>query len=114
MDTEDIYTSPMRLHQEYDGKFEESETVSVMQDVREYEPNLGMLDPQNLKDWLEGSDTGSQSSGRFGKQSALGSFKEGQQDMSTFNQTAVESTLFDILKDERLNDDKFEFDENEA
>ena len=104
----------MRLQQEYNGKFEESETVSVMQDVREYEPNLEMLDPQNLKDWLEGSDNESESSGRFGKQSALGSFKEGQQDMSTFNQTAVESTLFDILKDERLNDDKFEFDENEA
>ena len=34
--------------------------------------------------------------------------------MSTFNQTAVESTLFGILQDERLNDDKFEFDENEA
>ena len=34
--------------------------------------------------------------------------------MSTFNQTVVESTLFDILKDERLHDDKFEFDDNEA
>ena len=50
----------MRLQHEYVGKtYEESETMSVMQDVREYEPNLGMLDPQNLKDWLEGSDTGS-------------------------------------------------------
>ena len=116
MDTENIDPSPTKSQQEQDGRqFEESETMSVMQDVREYEPNLGMLDPQNLKDWLEGSDAGSQSeSDRFGRQSALGSFKEGQQDMSTFNQTAVESTLFDILKDERLNDDKFEFDDNET
>lgn len=115
MDTEDIYTSPMKLHQEYDGRgIEESETQSVMQDVREYEPNLGMLDPQNLKDWLEGTETESQVSNRFGQQSALGSYKDGQGDMSTFNQTVAESTLFDILKDERIHDDKFEFDDNEA
>ena len=58
METEDIYTSPMRLQNEHNiHELEESETVSVMRDVREYEPNLGMLDPQNLKDWLEGNET---------------------------------------------------------
>ena len=34
--------------------------------------------------------------------------------MSAFNQTVAESTLFDLLRDERLNDEKFEFDDNEA
>ena len=45
METEDIYTSPMRLQPNNINELEESETMSVMQDVREYEPNLGMLDP---------------------------------------------------------------------
>ena len=40
--------------------------MSVMQDVREYEPDLGMLDPANLRDWLEGDDNESQTSSRFG------------------------------------------------
>ena len=75
-----------------------------------------MLDPANLKDWLEGSDNESESSSKFAKQSLLGShkFKEAHQDLSTFNQSAVENTLFDLLNDERYNDEKFEFDENEA
>ena len=113
---EDIFISPVRIVQERDSGIDESESISVMQDVREYEPDLGMLDPANLRDWLEGNDIESQASSRFGKQSALGShkFKEAHQDLSTFNQSAIESTLFDLLNDERLNDDRFEFDENEA
>ena len=115
-DIDDLLVSPLRIKQEQDIGIDESETISVMQDVREYEPDLGMLDPANLKDWLEGSDNESESSSKFAKQSLLGShkFKEGHQDLSTFNQSAVESTLFDLLNDERYNDEKFEFDENEA
>ena len=71
--------SPLQIKKGQDIGTDESETISVMQDVREYEPDLGMLDPANLKDWLEGSDNDSESSSKFAKQSLLGShkFKEG-------------------------------------
>ena len=67
-DIDDLLVSPLRIKQEQDIGIDESETISVMQDVREYEPDLGMLDPANLKDWLEGSDNESESSSKFAKQ----------------------------------------------
>ena len=66
-ETEDVFLSPVRMIQEQDNGIDESENMSVMQDVREYEPDLGMLDPANLRDWLEGNDNESQASSRFGK-----------------------------------------------